>query len=58
MKHIFRCPDCNTYTLKEVCQKCNTKTIATRPPKFSPEDKYAKYRRTVKKPLLKKEGLL
>lgn len=46
---ILKCPKCNEYTLKEICKKCNVKTIEPKPPKFSPVDKYGKYRRMMKK---------
>ena len=48
MKKIFKCGICSKYTLKEVCI-CGGKTISPRPAKYSPEDKYAKYRRIAKK---------
>ncbi len=48
MKHMFKCPKCGEYTLKETCPKCNIKTVTPRPPRFSPQDKYAKYRRKAK----------
>ena len=54
MKHILFCAKCNIYTMKEHCPKCNTKTSAPKPAKFSPEDKYGDYRRKAKK----QEGLL
>jgi H/ACA ribonucleoprotein complex subunit 3 len=57
MKHILKCGKCGTYTLKEEC-KCRGKAVTTKPPKFSPEDKYASYRRKAKKSALEKEGLL
>lgn len=57
MKHILKCPDCGAYTLKEGC-KCGGKASTTKPPKYSPDDKYANYRRTAKKELFEKEGLL
>lgn len=57
MKHIFRCQECGTYTLKEECQ-CGGKAVTPKPPKYSPEDKYAGYRRKAKKALLEAEGLL
>ncbi|MBR9699144.1 ribosome biogenesis protein [Candidatus Woesearchaeota archaeon] len=44
MKHIRKCI-CLTYTMKEQCPKCKKQTKIARPPKYSPEDKYAKYRR-------------
>ncbi len=57
MRHIFKCGECSAYTLKEEC-KCGGKAVTTKPPKYSPEDKYASYRRKAKKDLLEKEGLL
>ncbi len=43
------CPKCNKYTLKDLCPLCNTPAVNPHPPKFSPEDKYGKYRRLIKK---------
>jgi len=43
-----KCIKCNVYTLKDKCPKCGKKTTSPRPPKFSPEDKYGKYRRAAK----------
>ena len=40
------CEKCRGYTLK--AEHCGTKTLSTRPPKYSPEDKYAEYRRKAK----------
>ena len=54
-KHIMKCPSCGKYTLSS---KCCDVTVLPRPPKFSLDDKYAKYRRQVKKAALEKEGLL
>jgi len=58
MKRILKCKKCNTYTLKDTCEKCNNKTITVAPPKYSPDDKYGKYRREVKLPQYKEQGLL
>ncbi|MCY0859251.1 MAG: RNA-protein complex protein Nop10 [Sulfolobaceae archaeon] len=41
---LRKCPKCGTYTLKDVCPICSTPTIIPHPPRFSPEDKYVKYR--------------
>jgi len=41
---IRRCPNCKTYTLKEVCPRCGSKTVSAAPPRFSPIDKYVRYR--------------
>ncbi|MGB8132890.1 MAG: RNA-protein complex protein Nop10, partial [Nitrososphaeraceae archaeon] len=45
MKHLIRkCPKCGAYTLKQNCNSCNVSTIDPHPPKYSPDDKYARYR--------------
>ncbi|HIH06918.1 MAG TPA: RNA-protein complex protein Nop10 [Candidatus Nitrosotenuis sp.] len=41
---LRKCPECEGYTLKEECRKCNIKTVTAHPAKFSPDDKYARYR--------------
>ena len=58
MKHIRICKDCKTYTMKEICAVCNEKTSSPIPPKYSPEDKYGKYRRMSYEQERIKEGLL
>ncbi|MBI2543186.1 MAG: nucleolar RNA-binding Nop10p family protein [Candidatus Aenigmarchaeota archaeon] len=40
-----RCESCETYTFKQSCAKCNRETINPNPPKYSPEDRYGKWRR-------------
>jgi len=47
-KGMARCMGCGSYTLKETCLKCKENTITPHPPKFSPEDRYGKYRRQLK----------
>lgn len=50
MKMIMRkCEKCDEYTFKDTCKKCNEKTITPGPARFSPEDRYGKYRRMMKK---------
>lgn len=46
---IYHCKMCDQYTLNPICQKCGEQTTHPAPPKFSPEDKYGKYRRQLKK---------
>jgi len=55
--HIRFCTVCNIYTMIDKCPKCSKPTILPRPPKYSPEDKYSKYRRMAKLELWQKEGL-
>lgn len=47
MTHILQCAKCNGYGLESNCG-CGGKRINPKPPKYSPEDKYASYRREVK----------
>ncbi|MBD3163571.1 RNA-protein complex protein Nop10 [Candidatus Woesearchaeota archaeon] len=58
MRHILKCKACNAYTMKEACPKCAEKTSTAAPPKYSPDDKYAKYRRIAKEGERKKESIL
>ncbi|MDD5650346.1 MAG: nucleolar RNA-binding Nop10p family protein [Candidatus Nanoarchaeia archaeon] len=51
MHKIFKCLNCDNYTLKLSCPKCGLKTIDTKPAKFKWEDKYSKYRLEYKKEL-------
>ncbi|MFZ0327243.1 MAG: RNA-protein complex protein Nop10 [Nitrososphaeraceae archaeon] len=45
MRHLLRrCPSCGTYTLKYECPKCSSSTVSPHPAKYSPDDRYARYR--------------
>ncbi len=48
MPHIYKCLKCNEYTLKEKCPRCGSETVRPLPPRFSPEDRYGKWRRLAK----------
>ncbi|KHO53344.1 MAG: H/ACA ribonucleoprotein complex subunit 3 [archaeon GW2011_AR18] len=54
VEQILRCTKCRIYTLERKCTKCNSECLTTKPAKYSPEDKYAKYRLEYKK---KEQGL-
>ena len=41
---LRKCSKCNHYTLKEKYTVCNEETISANPAKFSPDDKYMRYR--------------
>ncbi len=45
---IRKCPKCGTYTLMDKCPKCGSQTKVAHPPRFSPEDRYVKYRFGIK----------
>ncbi|MDO8481190.1 MAG: nucleolar RNA-binding Nop10p family protein [Nanoarchaeota archaeon] len=51
MKRLKWCEACKQYTMKE--QHCGSATKTPHPPKYTPDDKYASYRRQAKK-----EGIL
>ena len=57
MKSILKCGSCGKYTMKEACS-CSGKAITPKPGKFSPEDKYAQYRRKAKIDDFKKRDLI
>ncbi|KAA0000658.1 MAG: RNA-protein complex protein Nop10 [Thermoplasmata archaeon] len=46
MKYCYKC---KRYTLHDECPICGEKTARKEPPRFSPQDKYGKYRRMLKK---------
>ncbi|MCS5648510.1 MAG: RNA-protein complex protein Nop10 [Dehalococcoidia bacterium] len=45
---IFECKSCGVYTISRLCSKCSENTSNPLPPRFSPEDKYGKYRRMLR----------
>jgi H/ACA ribonucleoprotein complex subunit 3 len=47
VNRILRCPLCGSYALTEQCP-CSGARIPPKPPKYSPDDKYAEYRRRYK----------
>jgi H/ACA ribonucleoprotein complex subunit 3 len=50
MSQIFKCSNCNSYTLdSERCPKCGSKVSSPKPARFSMDDKYGKYRREAKR---------
>jgi len=49
MRTIMRkCPSCGVYTLKEKCPKCDLSTVMPIPARYSPSDRFGKYRRAMK----------
>jgi rRNA maturation protein Nop10 len=55
MKEIRIDPQTKQFTFKAIID--GRRTVSVRPPKFSPEDKYAKYRRAGMEQQRKKDGL-
>ena len=41
---IRKCQKCNIYSLREKCKNCNQETKSVHPAKYSPDDKYLRYR--------------
>ena len=44
---ILKCPKCASYALEAQCP-CGGTRVQVNPPKYSPDDKYASYRRKYK----------
>ncbi|MDO8660865.1 MAG: nucleolar RNA-binding Nop10p family protein [Candidatus Woesearchaeota archaeon] len=44
MKHILRCVNCNQWSMTQI-HSCGAKALSTKPLKYTPDDKYASYRR-------------
>jgi len=55
MNRILKCATCGKYTLQE---QCCLLTSRVGPAKFSPQDKYAEYRRQVKEKSYREQGYL
>lgn len=51
---ILYCSECSRFTFEQACSSCDQPTLSTKPAKFSPEDKYGRYRRMQKKVLEEK----
>ena len=51
---ILKCEKCQSYGLDTTCP-CGGTRVFSHPPKYSPEDKYAKYRRLAKEQENKEE---
>jgi H/ACA ribonucleoprotein complex subunit 3 len=49
MPELRKCGKCSSYMISQACPACgHEKTVSPRPPKYSVEDRYAKYRRMAK----------
>ncbi|MDD5417703.1 MAG: nucleolar RNA-binding Nop10p family protein [Candidatus Nanoarchaeia archaeon] len=56
MNRIYICRKCDEYTMELKCG-CGRTSEDVRPPKYSPEDRYKKYRQDEKKKELAKREL-
>ena len=41
---MVKCVGCGTYTLSEKCPRCGAHTATVHPARYSPDDRYARYR--------------
>ncbi|MGM5485493.1 MAG: nucleolar RNA-binding Nop10p family protein [Nanobdellota archaeon] len=54
---ILRCRSCGSFTLHEECS-CGGEAVTPLPPKYSPDDAYASYRREAKEEERREKGLI
>jgi H/ACA ribonucleoprotein complex subunit 3 len=45
---LRKCPSCGIYTLNEKCPKCDSPTVMPIQARYSPEDRFGKYRRMMR----------
>lgn len=45
---LLVCRSCGRYALHPDCPACGSKTVSPHPARFSPEDRFGKYRRRLK----------
>ncbi|MFA5246392.1 MAG: RNA-protein complex protein Nop10 [Candidatus Micrarchaeia archaeon] len=45
MKALKYCKKCKLYTMAESCPKCGQQAATPHPAKYSPQDKFARFRR-------------
>ncbi|HVL88582.1 MAG TPA: RNA-protein complex protein Nop10 [Candidatus Thermoplasmatota archaeon] len=43
------CKACRRYTLRDECAQCGKAAVHPAPARYSPEDRYAKYRQALKR---------
>ncbi|OPY33208.1 MAG: Ribosome biogenesis protein Nop10 [Methanomassiliicoccales archaeon PtaU1.Bin124] len=53
---LRKCRNCDEYTLKDVCPRCGQSTIVPIPARYSPEDRWGKYRRMLLKERRENDG--
>ncbi len=41
---MLKCTECGRYTLADKCPSCGGKTATVHPARYSPDDKYVRYR--------------
>ncbi len=41
---MLKCLSCGRYTIKEKCPSCGGDTTTVHPARYSPDDRYARYR--------------
>lgn len=46
---IRKCRICRIYTMREICPSCGKRTAMALPPRYSPDDRFGKYRRMLKR---------
>ncbi|MHA2232272.1 MAG: nucleolar RNA-binding Nop10p family protein [Candidatus Hodarchaeales archaeon] len=48
-KRLRKCSSCGQYSLKTLCGICGNQTKISHPPRYSIQDKYARFRRALQR---------
>jgi H/ACA ribonucleoprotein complex subunit 3 len=54
---LRRCPACGKYSLQASCPACGAATATPHPARFSPQDRWARYRRALYEDVARKNKL-
>ncbi len=58
MRKIRFCTECDRYTLEQNCPICSKQTVINSPQRYSKDEEISKYRREIKKKILKENGIV
>ncbi|MBT3283903.1 RNA-protein complex protein Nop10 [Candidatus Bathyarchaeota archaeon] len=52
---LRKCNNCSVYSFKDKCPKCGGKAVTPHPAKYSPDDKYRRYKLLMRRLAANKE---
>ncbi len=58
MRKIRFCTGCDKYTLMEKCPVCGNETVINSPQRYLKDEEISKYRREIKRKVLREKGII